>query len=29
MLRIHLLENWFSLSDPTMEKALCEITPMR
>ncbi len=29
MLRIHLLQNWFSLSDPAMEEALCEITPMR
>ena len=29
MLRIHLLQNWFSLSDPTMEEALYEITPMR
>ncbi|WP_438822571.1 transposase [Pseudomonas aeruginosa] len=22
MLRIHLLQNWFSLSDPAMEEAL-------
>ena len=29
MLRIHLLQNWFSLSDPIMEEALYEITPMR
>lgn len=29
MLRIHLLQNWFYLSDPAMEEALCEITPMR
>lgn len=29
MLRIHLLQNWFSLSDPAMEKALYEITSMR
>lgn len=29
MLRIHLLQNWFSLSDPAMEAALCEITSMR
>jgi len=29
MLRIHLLQNWFSLSDPAMEEALYEITPMR
>lgn len=28
MLRIHLLQNWFPLSDPTMEEALYEITPM-
>lgn len=29
MLRTHLLQNWFSLSDPAMEEALYEITPMR
>lgn len=29
MLRIHLLQNGCSLSDPAMEKALYEITPMR
>jgi len=29
MLRIHLLQNWFSLSDPAMEGALYEITSMR
>jgi len=29
MLRVHLLQNWFSLSDPTMEEALYEITSMR
>ena len=29
MLRIHLLQNWFSLSDPAMEEALYEITSMR
>lgn len=29
MLRIHLLQNWFSLSDPAMEEALYKITPMR
>lgn len=29
MLRIHLLQNWFSLSDPVMEEALYEITSMR
>lgn len=29
MLRIHLLQNWFSPSDPAMEEALYEITSMR
>ena len=29
MLRIHLLQNWFSLSEPAMEEALYVITPMR
>jgi IS5 family transposase len=29
MLRIHLMQNWFGLSDPGMEEALYEITPMR
>jgi IS5 family transposase len=29
MLRIHLLQNWFSLSDPAMEEALYEMTSMR
>lgn len=29
MLRIHLLQNWFSLSDPAMERALYRITSMR
>ncbi|WP_062362572.1 IS5/IS1182 family transposase [Pseudomonas mosselii] len=29
MLRIHLLQTWFSLSDPAMEEALYEITSMR
>lgn len=29
MLRIHLQQNWFSLSDQAMEETLCEITPMR
>ncbi len=28
-LHIHLLQNWFSLSDPAMGEALYEITPMR
>ncbi len=28
-LRVHLLQNVFSLSDPAMEEALCEITLMR
>jgi hypothetical protein len=27
--RLDLLQNWFSLSDPSMEEALYEITPMR
>ncbi|MCB1636912.1 MAG: IS5 family transposase [Xanthomonadales bacterium] len=29
MLRVHLMQNWFGLSDPGMEEALYEITPMR
>jgi hypothetical protein len=29
MLRIHLLQNWFSLSVPAMEEALYETTIMR
>jgi len=29
MLRIHLLQNWFSLRDPATEEALYEITSMR
>lgn len=29
MLRIHLLQNWFSLSDPAMDEALYEITSIR
>jgi transposase, IS5 family len=29
MLRIHLMQNWFSLSDPAMEEALYEIGSMR
>ena len=29
MLRIHLMQNWFGLSDPGMEEALYEITPFR
>jgi transposase, IS5 family len=29
MLRIHLMQNWFALSDPAMEEALYEITSMR
>lgn len=29
MLRIHLLQNWFSLNHPAMEEALYKITPMR
>lgn len=27
--RIHLLQNWFSLSDPAMERELYETTSMR
>jgi IS5 family transposase len=29
MLRVHLLQNWFGLSDPAMEEALYEIASMR
>ena len=29
MLRVHLLQNWFTLSDPAMEEALIENMPMR
>jgi len=29
MLRVHLMQNWFSLSDPPMEEALYEIISMR
>jgi transposase, IS5 family len=29
MLRVHLMQNCFGLSDPAMEEALYEITPMR
>ena len=29
MLRVHLMQNWFGLSDPAMEEALYEIAPMR
>jgi len=29
MLRVHLLQNWYGLSDPAMEEALYEVTPMR
>ena len=29
MLRIHLLQNWYSYSDPAMEEALYEVTPLR
>ena len=29
MLRIHLMQNWFGLSDPEMEEALYEIVPLR
>ncbi len=29
MLRVHLMQNWFGYSDPAMEEALYEITPIR
>jgi IS5 family transposase len=29
MLRVHLMQNWFGLSDPATEEALYEITPLR
>lgn len=29
ILRVHLMQNWFSLSDPAMEEALYEIASMR
>lgn len=29
MLRVHLMQNWFSLSDPSMEEALYEIASLR
>jgi IS5 family transposase len=29
MLRVHLMQNWFGLSDPAMEEALYEVTPIR
>jgi len=29
MLRARMMQNWFGLSDPAMERALYEITPMR
>ena len=29
MLRVHLMQNWFGLSDAALEEALYEITPMR
>lgn len=29
MLRVHLMQNWFTLSDPAMEEALYETTSMR
>jgi len=29
MLRVHLLQNWFGLSDPAMEEALYELASMR
>lgn len=29
MLHVHLIQNWFSYSDPTMEEALYETTILR
>jgi len=29
MLRIHLMQQWYALSDPAMEEALYEIASMR
>ena len=29
MLRIHLQQQWYDLSDPAMEDALIEVPPMR
>ncbi|WEN15592.1 IS5 family transposase [Rhodanobacter sp. AS-Z3] len=29
MLRVHLMQNWFGYSDPTMEEALYEVAPLR
>ena len=29
MLRVHLMQNWFALSDPAMEEALYEIVSLR
>ncbi len=29
MLRIHLMQQWYSLSDPTMEETLIEVPSMR
>ncbi len=29
MLRIHLLQQWYALSDPAMEEALCDTPVMR
>ena len=29
MLRVHLMQNWFALSDPSMEEALYEIASLR
>jgi len=29
MLRVHLMQNWFGLSDPAMEEALYEVASMR
>lgn len=29
MLRVHLMQNWFALSDPAMEESLYEIASLR
>ena len=28
-MQVSMMRDWFALSDPTMEEALCGITPMR
>jgi hypothetical protein len=29
MLRVYLMQNWFSLSDPEMKDALCDMPALR